>query len=80
MEKVFEIYIQTTPERLWEAITDREIRSKYNFGARISSDWTPGSRYEMSHRPAACSARARTSRSIRRAGSCRACARSGATT
>ena len=33
MEKVFEIYIRTTPERLWEAITDPEIRSKYNFGA-----------------------------------------------
>ena len=43
MEKVFEIYIRTNPERLWEAITDDEIRSKYNFGARISSDWTPGS-------------------------------------
>ncbi len=49
MEKVFEIYIRTTPERLWEAITDREIRSKYNFGVGISSDWTPGSRFEMSH-------------------------------
>jgi uncharacterized protein YndB with AHSA1/START domain len=49
MEKVFEIYIKTTPERLWEAITDGEMRSKYNFGSRISSDWTPGSRYEMSH-------------------------------
>jgi uncharacterized protein YndB with AHSA1/START domain len=49
MEKVFEIYIRTTPERLWEAITDGEIRSKYNFGSRVSSDWTPGSRLEMSH-------------------------------
>jgi len=49
MEKVFEIYIRTTPERLWEAITDSEIRSKYNFGARIISDWTPGSRMEMRH-------------------------------
>ncbi len=48
MEKVFEIYIKTTPERLWQAITDPEIRSKYNFGARIISDWTPGSRFEMS--------------------------------
>ena len=45
---VFEIFIKTTPERLWEAITDPDIRSKYNFGARQSSDWTPGSRYEMS--------------------------------
>jgi uncharacterized protein YndB with AHSA1/START domain len=49
MEKVFEIYIKTTPERLWEAITDPELRSKYTFGARITSDWTPGGRYEMSH-------------------------------
>jgi len=48
MEKVFEIYIKTTPERLWEAITDGDIRSKYNFGARISSDFTPGSRFEQS--------------------------------
>ncbi len=49
MEKVFEIYIKTTPERLWEAITDAEMRSKYNFGAQQVSDWTPGSRYEMRH-------------------------------
>ncbi len=48
MEKVFEIYIRTTPERLWEAITDSEIRSKYQFGALVSSDWTPGSHFEMS--------------------------------
>jgi uncharacterized protein YndB with AHSA1/START domain len=52
MEKVFEIYIRTSPERLWEAITDPEMRGKYNFGAQVSSDWTPGSRYEMNH-PAA---------------------------
>jgi len=49
MEKVFEIYIRTTPERLWEAITDSEIRSKYNFGNGITSDWTPGSHYEMTN-------------------------------
>ncbi|HEY0869987.1 MAG TPA: metalloregulator ArsR/SmtB family transcription factor, partial [Acidothermaceae bacterium] len=47
MEKVFEIYIRTTPERLWEAITDTDIRSKYQFGMRATSDWSPGSRYEM---------------------------------
>jgi uncharacterized protein YndB with AHSA1/START domain len=49
MEKVFEIYIRTTPERLWEAITDGEIRSKYQFGNGVRSDWTPGSRFEMSN-------------------------------
>ena len=47
MEKVFEIYIKTTPERLWQAITDPEIRSKYQFGAAVRSDWTPGGRFEM---------------------------------
>jgi uncharacterized protein YndB with AHSA1/START domain/DNA-binding transcriptional ArsR family regulator len=46
MEKVFEIYIKTTPERLWQAITDTEMRRKYNFGAVVTSDWTQGSRYE----------------------------------
>ena len=45
MEKVFEIYIKTTPERLWEAITDPDLRSKYSFGVRTTSDWTPGSQY-----------------------------------
>src|SRR5271166_3551135 len=49
MEKVFEIYIRTTPERLWEAITDPDIRQKYNFGASVNSDWTPGARYEFRH-------------------------------
>src|ERR1700674_398457 len=46
MEKVFEIYIKTTPARLWKAITDTEMRRKYNFGAVVISDWTPGSRFE----------------------------------
>jgi uncharacterized protein YndB with AHSA1/START domain len=46
MEKVYEIYIKTTPERLWEAITNPELRRKYTFGLVVRSDWTPGSRYE----------------------------------
>ncbi len=45
MEKVFEIYIKTTPERLWEAITDPKMRAKYTFGVEVESDWTPGSHY-----------------------------------
>ncbi len=47
MEKVFEIYIRTTPERLWEALTDAETRAKYSFGNRMVSDWTPRSTYQM---------------------------------
>jgi uncharacterized protein YndB with AHSA1/START domain len=49
MEKVFEIYIKTTPERLWEAITDNEMRKKYNFGVGIVSDWTTDSTYQGIH-------------------------------
>ena len=48
MEKVFEIYIRTTPERLWEAITDSEIRGKYSFGVGIDCDWQVGSRFTQS--------------------------------
>ena len=49
MEKVFEIYIKTTPERLWEAITSSDMRAKYNFGMGVESDWTPGSTYTAVH-------------------------------
>src|SRR3954464_9468526 len=38
MEKVFEIYIKTTPERLWEAITDPRLRAKYTFGMQVESE------------------------------------------
>ena len=42
---VFEIYIKTTPERLWEAITDPKLRAKYSFGVETHSEWTAGSSY-----------------------------------
>jgi uncharacterized protein YndB with AHSA1/START domain/DNA-binding transcriptional ArsR family regulator len=45
MMKVFEIYIKTTPERLWQALTDPEMRRKYTFGTVVTSEWTQGSRY-----------------------------------
>ncbi|HET6874726.1 MAG TPA: metalloregulator ArsR/SmtB family transcription factor [Acidimicrobiales bacterium] len=47
MEKIYEIYIKTTPERLWEAITDPEIRAHYNFGTGAFTDWKPGSPIEV---------------------------------
>jgi uncharacterized protein YndB with AHSA1/START domain len=49
MEKVFEIYIKTSPERLWEAITDDGMRQKYNFGVGVQSDWAAGSEYNGVH-------------------------------
>jgi uncharacterized protein YndB with AHSA1/START domain len=46
---VFEIFIKTTPERLWEAITDPEQRARYSFGVETRSDYAPGSRYQAVH-------------------------------
>jgi uncharacterized protein YndB with AHSA1/START domain len=45
---VYEVFIKTTPERLWEAITDPEMRAKYSFGVRTESDWSKGSEYRSS--------------------------------
>jgi len=45
---VYEVFIKTTPERLWEAITDPELRAKYTFGVTTESKWTNGSEYKSS--------------------------------
>lgn len=41
--QVFEVYIRTTAEKLWQAITDGSITDKYYFGTRVESDLKPGS-------------------------------------
>jgi uncharacterized protein YndB with AHSA1/START domain/DNA-binding transcriptional ArsR family regulator len=41
---VYEIYIKTTPERLWRAITDPADTLLYYYGTRVESDWKAGSR------------------------------------
>ena len=73
MEKVFEIYIRTTPERIWEAITDPEhpgqvqLRRRDHLGLAAGLALRDGPRRGRVR----CSARARTSRSTRRGGWCR---------
>jgi len=42
---VYEIFIKTSPARLWDAITDPESRAKYSFGVQTHSDWKRGSEY-----------------------------------
>jgi uncharacterized protein YndB with AHSA1/START domain len=42
---VFEIFIKTTPERLWEAIIDPAQRASYSFGMAPESTWEQGSTY-----------------------------------
>lgn len=40
---VFVVYIRTTPDKLWEAITSPDFTVQYFHGTRIESDWAPGS-------------------------------------
>jgi len=41
---VYVTYIATTPEKLWQALTDGAFTRQYWFGTRIESDWARGSR------------------------------------
>jgi uncharacterized protein YndB with AHSA1/START domain len=38
-----EIDITTSPDRVWNALTDPDEVEKYMFGSRVESDWQPGS-------------------------------------
>ncbi|MBV9689942.1 MAG: SRPBCC family protein [Ktedonobacteraceae bacterium] len=40
---VYEIFIRSTPERIWQALTDGDLTQKYYFGCRVESDWKVGS-------------------------------------
>jgi uncharacterized protein YndB with AHSA1/START domain len=46
-EFVYVTYIETTPEKLWEALTSSEFTRQYFFGTDIVSDWTVGSRIAL---------------------------------
>ena len=49
MEKIYEIYIRTTPERLWEAITSPAERPRFMFGNSVETDWSVGSPVVMTN-------------------------------
>jgi uncharacterized protein YndB with AHSA1/START domain len=42
---VFQIFIRTTPEKLWQALTDGAISQQYYFGTRVESTWAVGATY-----------------------------------
>ena len=46
-EFVYVTYIETTPEQLWEALTDGAFTERYWFGVHLRSDWKIGSAFEM---------------------------------
>jgi uncharacterized protein YndB with AHSA1/START domain len=42
-EFVYITYIETTPEKLWQALTSSEFSKRYWFGTELRSDWKVGS-------------------------------------
>jgi uncharacterized protein YndB with AHSA1/START domain len=41
--QVYEVFIRTTPQKLWQALTDGELTKRYFFGETLHSDWKAGS-------------------------------------
>jgi uncharacterized protein YndB with AHSA1/START domain len=46
-EFVYVTYIETSAEKLWQALTDGDFTERYWFGVRLRSDWKAGSSFEM---------------------------------
>jgi uncharacterized protein YndB with AHSA1/START domain len=46
-EFVYVTYIETTPEQLWEALTNSEFSKRYWFGTEVRSDWNVGSSFAL---------------------------------
>jgi uncharacterized protein YndB with AHSA1/START domain len=43
--QVYELFIRTAPEKLWQALTDGAVTRKYLFNETVHSDWKPGSEW-----------------------------------
>ena len=46
-EFVYVSYIETTPEKLWEALTSSEFSKRYWFGTELKTDWKVGSPFAL---------------------------------
>lgn len=44
---VYVTYIRTTPQQLWQALTDEGFMKRYWFGMHCESQWTAGSSWRM---------------------------------
>ena len=41
---VYAVYIKTTPNKIWEALTKSEFTRQYFWGVNVESDWNVGSK------------------------------------
>jgi uncharacterized protein YndB with AHSA1/START domain len=46
---VYVIYIASTPEQVWHALTDAKLSERYWFGNHVESNWTVGSPFALKH-------------------------------
>ncbi len=46
-EFIYITYIETSAEKLWQALTDGDFTERYWFGHRVTSDWKAGSPYKF---------------------------------
>ena len=46
-EFVYVTYIETTPEKLWDALTSSEFTRRYWFDTEVRSDWKGGSPFAL---------------------------------
>ena len=44
---VYVTYIRSTPEKVWQALTDQQMIRKYWFGMTAECDWKPGSPWRL---------------------------------
>jgi uncharacterized protein YndB with AHSA1/START domain len=47
---VYVTYIETSADKLWQALTDGDFTERFWFGHRIASDWKPGSPYRFTNK------------------------------
>ena len=46
-EFIYVTFIETTPDKLWHALTDADFTERYWFNHRLTSDWQIGSAFSL---------------------------------
>jgi uncharacterized protein YndB with AHSA1/START domain/DNA-binding transcriptional ArsR family regulator len=49
VDHVYSIFINASPERIWQAITRGDDTVQYYYGTRVVSDWKPGSKLQYDY-------------------------------
>ena len=47
LKHVYEVYVRSTPEKVWQALTNPEFTRQYFYGTAMATDLKPGSKYTM---------------------------------